>query len=65
MAGRLTPLDERSANVLNRNTADPEQWYVTTVGGDLFAEEIELVLPHDERLGRLQVHTPDPRSMCW
>jgi predicted metal-dependent phosphotriesterase family hydrolase len=33
--------------MLNRHSADPEQWYVTTVCGDLFAEEIELVLPHE------------------
>jgi predicted metal-dependent phosphotriesterase family hydrolase len=33
--------------MLNRDTADPEQWYVTTVCGDLSAEEIELVLPHE------------------
>jgi predicted metal-dependent phosphotriesterase family hydrolase len=33
--------------MVSRHSADPEQWYVTTVCGDLFAEEIELVLPHE------------------
>lgn len=33
--------------MLNVSEAAPEQWYVTTVRGDLPAEEIRVVLPHE------------------
>jgi Predicted metal-dependent hydrolase with the TIM-barrel fold len=33
--------------VLNASEAAPEQWYVTTVCGDLPAEDVRLVLPHE------------------
>jgi phosphotriesterase-related protein len=33
--------------MVNLSEAAPEQWYVTTVGGDLPAEDIHIVLPHE------------------
>jgi phosphotriesterase-related protein len=33
--------------VLSLSEAAPEQWYVTTVCGDLAAEDIQVVLPHE------------------